>query len=164
MNQDMLRQVAAAIEVEPEAFQMTLWLSPSDKTICGTIACVAGSTVMLNPKWRAKHYYPADRDNPFGFYDFDDGSMSGCAANMLGFAELPWWYEYDSDTHPLFVNNEWWRWACHEMGLDVPDRGEGTYELEWITAKHAATVLRGLADGIIDFETDPYEPYRGFDE
>lgn len=147
MNNDMLRQVAAAIELEPEAFDMTLWLSNSNDTLCGTVACVAGTTVLQDPEWRAANQATYTEIGA-KYYSYDDADLPQVAARMLGLAPLP-----ESEDNPLFVSCDWWAKAAKFLGLPGPTTHERMgSSIGWITAKHAATVLYALADGTITIE------------
>jgi hypothetical protein len=145
MNHDKLREVAAAIELEPEAFRMSQWMEDGPKTLCGTIGCIAGTTVRLDSGWMDRN---VDRDDHGRLY-VDHEDISRDAAEMLGL-QVP---EDESD-HPLFINSVWWAEACQHLGLSVPE--DYWPRLGWITPKHAATVLYALADETIHFEDFDY--------
>ena len=149
MNTDLMRQVAAAIELEPERFDMTQWLYNKEENLCGTAGCIAGTTVMQDAEWRENHRQMED-GRPF--YDFDDSDMNELAEEMLGLEPcVDGWGDYR--TNPLFISVTWWRLACKHLDLPGPDRECWEWDsLSWITAKHAATVLYALADGTITIE------------
>jgi hypothetical protein len=147
MNTDMLRQVAAVIELEPERFDMTQWLYVKPENICGTAGCIAGTTVLQDERWCEEHkaftYYQGQR---VATYDFDDDELHFEAEEMLGLDPIN--DGWDRLTNPLFVSSTWWAHASRHLGLPVGPEGN----LDWITAKHAATVLYALADGTITID------------
>jgi hypothetical protein len=148
MNTDLMRQVAAAIELEPERFDMTQWLYVQPQNLCGSAGCVAGTTVLMDPQWCEKHQAFTYREGQqIACYDFDDAELHEHAAEML---DIEW---DPGDTSPLFVSTEWWRQASNHLGLPGPTlQQRRDMSLAWITAKHAATVLYALADGTITIE------------
>jgi hypothetical protein len=148
MNHDKLREVAAAIELEPEAFDMETWLHGDATTLCGTIGCIAGTTVRLDAVWMAEH---AEMSVGYGLM-IDDSIVADDARKMLGLD-----YVDPCNDHPLFVSGYWWQQACKHLGLPIGP----VHHLNWISPKHAATVLYALADGTITLDQFEYWKKEG---
>lgn len=145
LNTTMLRQVAAAIEQEPDAFEMATWLDSDPRTLCGTVGCIAGTTVMQDPVWVAENI--RDRDDGVRLVSAEAWrTVPRHAAKMLGLtvSSSPF------NAPAVFISATWWMRACEYLGLPHPDWADSaSLTLDFVTAKHAATVLHALADGTI---------------
>jgi hypothetical protein len=145
MNTELLLRVADHIEANPESFQMETWAAPApDVNICDTVGCVAGWTVMLTE--------PAARQ-----------LVSRGAARMERFA----WAVHAAkaldinayQAEVLFTSSTWWGHQMHVLGFDPEDGYEiveiddGHYSAhDGVTAKAAAAILRGVAEGLISLD------------
>ena len=146
MNTDLLLRAADAIEAEPERFQMDQWLTPSNTNLCGTIGCIAGTVVALEYPIMEHGFYHW----PLALHGMD---VESAGAKLLGLDR--------DESHNLFVSCGWWINALYLIGWDTQEIIDlwNTHELQAITPKMAAAVLRALAEGkltireAVDFDT-----------
>lgn len=160
VQQDAWRRTAAHIELEPAAFSMSTWGDKSDDTICGTVACAAGSAVLCQLdqdealRWREAFFngaafLPRNGD--------DEGlSCSSRAAQLLGLTqhqadvvfenEGVWWYETLKALDLLNETQD----EYAGVTLANPSEGDEPFHRMGITAKQAAEVMRAVANGEIE--------------
>lgn len=146
MNTDAMRALAALLEnVDDESFKMEEWYVREDANVCGFAACVAGWAVVSDPI-----------ENALFLAHMARRKMD---ADALGLTDSEWAGGYDffrrgayilglgsSNADDLFSDAGWWNEWLTQLGL--PNEVEN---LSDITNKHAALVLRGLADGDVKF-------------
>lgn len=132
MNTEMMLRVAAAIESEPERFDMGCWIESSSETLCGTVGCIAGTAVAVDLGRE-----PLISTHLIGIL------IEQRAAKLLGL-------DYH-EAAQLFTNrDEWWTKALASLGLWAH---ENRVTLGDISAKMASEVLRALVNGEVHLET-----------
>jgi hypothetical protein len=136
MNTDLLLATAAAIELEPESFDLGTWGRADPATICGSVGCVAGQVTAI-----------VDQQSWLAWIDKDRSTMNRHPMSIATVAldiGLP-------EADALFTSAVWWEEALTKLGLtDSLDEGGGLNGLDKVKPKEAALVLRALAAGELD--------------
>ena len=150
MNTDLLLATAAAIDLEPESFNLAKWGEVAPQNLCGSSGCIAGQvTAIVHPQLWQKYI----QDQPW-LYVRDPEHPARIAMEALGLTE--------AEARTLFQDSCWWLDVIDALGLTdqyLPD-GEGkTPEdldvgmvdiLAYVSPKQASEVLRALARGELD--------------
>ncbi len=156
MNTEMMLATAAAIELEPEAFDLGTWLKRSTTTFCGTVGCVAGTAASLTKESRkaALIYLEwAERIN---------ANLAETSSELVWQAAPPTVWSIAQEVLELnnyealmlFTSAEFWGTAISFLGIEdedqiIHDPMETSVILETVTAKQAAQVVRAIAHGEI---------------
>ena len=152
MNTDLLLATAAAIDLEPESFDLGTWGKYDETTICGSAGCVAGQVAaIVNPQqWKA---FITNTCLPV----YDPQHPKQVAQEALGLT--------GAEANLLFINPDWWVAAIRKLGLTdhyrVDEDGQPYFKddgtrphpfvdcdvLSVVSPKQASEVLRALASG-----------------
>lgn len=159
MNKELMHRVADHIDSMPDSFDLSRWAMPADdRDICDTVGCVAGWAVMLSdPLIRVA--VVASNFNDKAADVLEDFEWKNAAMRYLDLDEA------DADT--IFTSSEWWATQMHRFGFEPDDDrlwDKRYIALERVPAKAAAEILRGVADGFIILDGQPWFDDRDEDE
>lgn len=160
MNTDLLLAAAAAIDLEPESFNLSRWGEPKPENLCGSSGCVAGQVAaIVNPQAWSKYIH----ETPW-LYVSEPEHPAEIAREALGLSR--------PEAQTLFQSSEWWAAVIKKLGLTdqyAPDGDGRTPDamseeelmmadvLSYVSPKQASEVLRALARGELNLEVLPIE-------